>query len=166
MKIHNFIALFILCLIASPVNAHKMKSAYTIVLKNERTGFLEVMHRFSLHDAEEAASDMFKGNADIIDDEQTQEKFARYVVSKFKVTDKNDETVSFDLIGFQNDAGYFWVYQDVKWHDDLSHLAINQLVLREVWAEQINIVNVEFSGKTSTLTFSGSDGYQSVALIK
>ena len=65
--------------------AHKMKAAYTIVLFNERTGYLEVMHRFTLHDAEEAAWFLFDKNADIIAKDETQAQFAQYVVTQFSL---------------------------------------------------------------------------------
>lgn len=166
MLIRIFLSLTVLLLVsASPsASAHKMKSAFTIVLINERSGYLEVMHRFALHDAEEAALSLFKGKADIIDDEQTQSQFAQYIEEQFKIKDENKKDVPLQLVGFQNDAGYFWVYQDLKWQGQYNALNIKQLALTEIWSEQLNIVNIEFSGQTKTLTFSAHDNWQQVAL--
>lgn len=151
-------------LVSCTATAHKMKAAYTIVLYNERTQMLEVMHRFTLHDAEEASVELFRGNADIIADELTQAKFAHYVTEEFKLTDHNKKPFNLNLVGFQNDEGFFWVYQDLPLNALPPSLNVSQTVLREVWSEQINIVNIEYFGKTQTLTFSGNDQWYSAPL--
>jgi hypothetical protein len=141
-----------------------MKSAFTIVLFNERSGFLEVMHRFVLHDAEEAAWKLFDSKADIIADDKTQASFSDYAIKRFTIKDQNDKVLPLSLVGFQNDEGYFWVYQDMKLPSDVTSLNIRQDALRDIWSEQMNIVNVEAQGKTWSLTFSNSDEWRSVQL--
>ena len=46
--------LLVLCCLSLQLSAHEMKSAITKVLFNQRTGNIEVMHRFYVHDAEHA----------------------------------------------------------------------------------------------------------------
>ncbi|MDC2888910.1 DUF6702 family protein [Psychrosphaera algicola] len=86
----TLIPFLIVLLLSNSAAAHKLKSAFSIVLFNERTGFLEVMHRYSLHDAEEAAQELFKGKSDIIDDPKTQQKFADYIMSNFQIRDEKN----------------------------------------------------------------------------
>ncbi len=141
-----------------------MKSAFTIILFNERTSNIEVMHRFMLHDAEEAAWKLFDAKADIVADEQTQAKFTAYVEAQFEVKDQNNKTLPLELVGFQNDAGYFWVYQEIRIPKDIVELKIRHDSLREVWTEQFNIVNVEGRGPAKSVQFNGSDVWQTVTL--
>lgn len=156
--------MFVLLCAAMPIQAHKMKSAFTIVLFNERTNHIEVMHRFMLHDAEEAAWQLFDAKADIIADETTQAKFAAYVETKFEVQDNNGNVLPFSLVGYQNDAGYFWVYQELKIPQSIAGLRIRQDALREVWDEQFNIVNIEGRGPAKSLQFEGSEVWRTVSL--
>ena len=149
--------MFATLVISMPINAHKMKSAFTIVLFNERTGFLEVMHRFTLHDAEEAAWNLFDKGADIISKEETQAQFANYIEKKFALKNGNNQNIKLDIVGYQNDAGYFWVYQESQLPTDINKLKIKYDALREVWSEQINVVNIEGKGEVQSLSFSGSD---------
>lgn len=144
-------------LIAPQLHAHKMKSAFSIVLFNDRTGNIEVMHRFVLHDAEEAVWNLFDAKADIISDEITQAKFAAYVDLKFEIRDQDNKQLPLEMVGFQNDAGFFWVYQEIKQPENLKRLKIKNDSMREIWQEQFNIVNIEGRGETTSLHFSDSD---------
>jgi hypothetical protein len=145
-------------------SAHKLKNAFTIVLFNERTHNLEVMHRFYLHDAEEAVWEVIDKKADIIGSEDTQEKFAQYVIKRFGLKDQAGQDIKLDLVGFQNDGGYFWVYQEVKQPVGLTQLQIRNSALRDIWDEQFNVVNIEAFGQVITLSFSGSDTWLSTDL--
>lgn len=161
--------IFILLLVSSVFYsglcvAHKMKSAYTIVLFNERTGNLEVMHRFTLHDAEEAAWTLFDKGADIVAKEQTQAKFANYVEQQFGLKAQDNTPIPLTLVGYQNDAGYFWVYQETKIPENLTALKIKHNALREVWVEQINTVNIEGRGEVQSISFSDSDRWLQVSI--
>lgn len=160
--------LLVLVFVSTSFNsqAHKMKSAFTIVLFNDRTGYIEVMHRFVLHDAEEAAWQLFDAKADIVADELTQAKFAAYVDSRFEMQNQSGQPLQLEMVGFQNDAGYLWVYQEIKIPKDLTRLRIRHDALREIWTEQFNIVNVDGLDKTTSLHFSDSDVWRSVEVVR
>lgn len=147
--------------ISKQESAHKLKTAFTVILFNERTDNLEVMHRFYLHDAEEAVWELIDQKADIIGNPDTQEKFAEYVIKRFGLKDQNGDDINLDLVGFQNDAGYFWVYQEIKQPTGLTQLQIRDDALRDIWDEQFNVVNVEGFEQVVTLSFSGSDTWLS-----
>lgn len=166
MKLLTALTLLLALFFNQSAYAHKMKSTFTIVLFNERSGYLEVMHRLVLHDAEEAAWQKFGGKADIISDEETQAKLARYVTEQFLVKDQDNKPLNFDLVGFQNDAGYFWVYQDLPLPKDISKLKIKQQTFHEIWSEQINIVNIEGKGPVQSLTFTTQDSWQNAYFEK
>ena len=65
MSYLRYIAIVIL-LLAAPLSAHQQKEAITRVLFNPRTGNIEVMHRFLLHDAEHAVKELVDAKADIL----------------------------------------------------------------------------------------------------
>ncbi len=66
MKFLATVLISFILLFANSAHAHKIKTAFSILLFNERTGNLEAVHRFYLHDAEEAVWALFDKNADII----------------------------------------------------------------------------------------------------
>lgn len=144
--------------------AHKIKTAFTIILFNERTSNLEVVHRFYLHDAEEAVWEIFDEKADIIGDETTQHQFSEYIINQFALRDQSDKQIQLSTVGFQNDGGYFWVYQEAPLNNNLTTLKVKQQALMDIWSQQYNVVNIEGLDKVYTLNFSSPDQWQTVAI--
>ncbi|WP_262694198.1 DUF6702 family protein [Kordiimonas aquimaris] len=140
----------------APVIAHQQKAAITKVLFNPRNGNIEVAHRFLLHDAEHAVREIFGGEADIISSKETQAIFARYVADRFGIAISEDKALELEMVGFEIERSFFWIYQDVTNPGDVENLSIQHGALRDLWPEQINTVNIEGLDEIKTATFQGS----------
>lgn len=157
-KLFNLVAipqlmLFALLWVAFNVHAHQQKAAITTVLFNKRTGNIEVMHRFNMHDAEHAVKALFDGEADIIGDHKTQEKFAQYVIDRFSMMDSSGNALALRQVGFESEGKHFWVYQELPKPDSLEGLQVAHNALRDLWPTQVNTLNIEGQGRIRTLTF-------------
>tara|TARA_B110001454_G_scaffold200882_1_gene206871 strand:+ start:190 stop:774 length:585 start_codon:yes stop_codon:yes gene_type:complete len=133
--------------------AHQGKTAVTTLLFNIRTNNIEVMHRFILHDAEHAVSKIFGKGADIINENQTRRQYASYVARRFSIVRSDGSLLPLILVGQEIDRGFLWVYQETPVPADLINLTIRHKALRDIWSDQINIVNIKREGKVETLTF-------------
>ena len=146
--------------------AHQQKAAITRVLFNERTGNLEVMHRFNMHDAEHAVRQLFRKthgkSADIIGDEQTQKNFADYVTQRFHVSTGTGETIALAYVGYEIEGQHFWVYQEAPIPSKIKALNMQHDALRDIWQQQSNQVNIEGKGKLQTLVFDGKRSKQRI----
>lgn len=138
------------------VQAHQGNAALTTVLFNPRSNNIEVMHRFSLHDAEHAVKHIFSKDADIIATEKTQQRFNQYVNQHFSMWDEQGEELKLSAVGYEVEGKHFWVYQETGQPVELSNLTIRHDALRELWPKQVNTINVEGKGKLQTLTFEDS----------
>ena len=147
-----------------PAFAHQQKAAITKVLFNPRTGNIEVMHRFYLHDAEHAVRDIFGRKADIISSEATQRQFTDYVAERFAMTDDGVNPLPLNAVGFEVDRNFFWVYQETPAKPDIKELTFRHDALRDLWPEQINTINVEGIGDVRTATLDGNIEVASVTL--
>ncbi|MGB0215876.1 MAG: DUF6702 family protein [Alteromonas oceani] len=136
--------------------AHQQKIAITTVLFNPRTENIEIMHRFNLHGAEHAVKAMFKKTADILDDKDTQARFASYVANRFVLFNAQNDSLPLNLVGFEVEGKHFWVYQETAQPPALEGLQIRHDALRDLWPEQVNTINVEGNGDLKTLTFTDS----------
>jgi len=149
---------FSLCLTlllgANSAFAHQQKAAETTVLFNKRTGQLEVMHRFYLHDTEHAVQALFDKNADILDSKKTQQQFADYVAKQFLARTLADEAMTLSNVGYEVEGKFFWVYQEALLPTELQGIKLYNGALRDLWPTQINMVNIEGKGKVRTLYFS------------
>ena len=145
-------------LVATQGLAHQQKAAETTILFNQRSGQLEVMHRFYLHDTEHAVQKLFnkKGEkpADILNSKKTQAQFAEHVAEQFLIKHLDGKDLKLNDVGFEIEGKFFWVYQDTPLPKTTEGIKIYNGTLRKLWPTQINMVNVEKQGKTRTLYFS------------
>ena len=147
----------------SMVEAHQQKAAVTRVLFNSNSGNLEVMHRFLLHDAEHALQQLFDPTADIIASEIAREQFAAYVTERFALLDANGSTLPLRYVGQDLDGSFLWVYQEMHLPGAMTSMSVVHNALRDVWAEQNNLVNIERNDAIQTLNFNGSIEWLSVS---
>lgn len=152
----------LLLLLSGHAAAHQLKAAMTTVLINERSGNLELMHRFYLHDTEHAVESLFGGHADLFKSAKDRENFAKYVNRKVALQFTDKTPIKLSLVGQEIDGKFFWVYQETKIPAKFSALRMQQGALRDVWSEQVNMVNFEGKGKVKTLHFNGDDDWLTV----
>lgn len=169
-SLHNSLKLFLLLMLALPFTgyAHQQKNAVTRVLFNANTGNIEVMHRFFIHDAEHAASQIFGERLTLMESAESRQLFSNYVMNRFAIeasfADGSSKGLALEYVGEEIDGQYLWVYQEVSEDAGITALSIVNLALRDVWQDQTNLVNVERDGEIYSLTFQGSDEMLSVSL--
>jgi len=146
-------------LITSPavVSAHQQKAGLTRILFNPNTGNIEVMHRFFVHDAEHASGIIFGEEQNLLESADSRELFSSYVINRFAIqaTDETNtvEELRLTYIGSEVDGQYIWVYQEIADSWGLTSLSIVNMALRDVWPEQVNLVNIEKEGVLQSLSF-------------
>jgi len=156
LRIISLVLAIVTGAISAPVIAHQQKAAITKVLFNPRNGNIEVAHRFLLHDAEHAVREIFGGDADIIGSKETQAMFAQYVADRFGIAADEGAALNLEMVGFEIERSFFWIYQDTANPGDVTSLNIQHGALRDLWPEQINTVNIEGLDEIKTATFQGS----------
>jgi len=164
MRVGLSVLLLLLLIGGMPsVGAHQQKSAITRVLFNERTGNIEVMHRFLLHDAEHAVREIFGGEADILASRAVRERFAAYVGRRFELH-ADERPLTLAAVGSEIDGRFLWVYQETPIPDAFSSLSIRHDALRDIWPAQVNLVNVERGKDTRSVNFEGGLGQVDIRL--
>jgi hypothetical protein len=137
----------------------------TTVLFNERTERIEVMHRFYLHDAEQVAGEIAGRGANLFEDAEDRQRFAVYVHERFDLYAGDGERLPLTLRGAEIDGEFLWVYQAMHLPEPpLTSLTITHRALRDLWPDQVNMVNVEGRGPIRTLTFRDTVSRLSVDL--
>ena len=108
-------------------NAHQQKESYSEILVNERSGNLEISHRFYIHDAGHAIGRILakmqntnkpKLSRDWQNDPVSQQYFADYLSQHFFLrqvvtSDTIQEPLALNLVGFEVEGKYFWIYQEM-----------------------------------------------------
>ena len=139
--------------------AHEQKTAVTDIFYNERTGNLEIAHRFSLHDAEHTLYKATKSNADLTRSSRARAAFAKYIADRFKLTFTDNTTLRLSLVGQELERGYLWVYQESKIPKPVdTPFFIENRMLFDVVKGQVNTVNVRYRSQVSTFVFETNTG--------
>ena len=157
--------IYFVCLIAGvawQVQAHQQKEAISTILFNERTGNIEISHRFYIHDAEHAVKGILNGKADLIKDKDTQSAFAKYVTERFSLAINQDQIVSSQLLGQEVEGKFFWVYQEAPISAKPQKISVRFDALMEVWPSQRNIVNIEGLGPIKSVELLSSQSTKTI----
>jgi hypothetical protein len=166
-RIITLIALAFAIVAACTAHAHRLKNAFTTVLFNDRSGRLEVMHQFYLHDAEQVATEIVGVGraANLFDNAEDRQRFAIYVHQRFAIYDAAGEPLPLTLRGAEIDGDFLWVYQAMRLpQPPLEQFTVEHRALRDLWPDQVNSVNVEGRGPIRTLTFRDTVARLSVHL--
>ena len=160
-RAHALGLLFLLLSLLSGYSvAHQQKMAVTRILFNANTGNIEIMHRFFIHDAEHAAGVVFGESQNLMESDISRELFSNYVMNRFAVTAEDSLGKSVELslnyVGAEIDGQFLWVYQETEQLDDVKALSVVNLALRDVWPDQVNLVNVEKEDQILSMSFTDS----------
>lgn len=161
---HSFVVGLFLTIVsifwATCVYSHEQKTAVTRILFNPTTNNIEVMHRFLVHDAEHAASQIFGVGQNLLESADSRELFSSYVINRFsmeaELSDGNAVEMALDYIGTEVDGQFLWVYQEVGVIEGIQSFILVNMALRDVWPDQSNLVNVEKDGKIFSVVFDDS----------
>ena len=146
--------LALLVLVAHGVWAHQQKEAITRVLFNPRTGNIEVMHRFLLHDAEHAVKELRLGEANILGSQQDREFFAGYVNQHFSMNDQQGHVLSLSPVGHEIEGRFIWIYAETPIPENIGSMTVRHDALIDVWPQQVNLLNLEHNGDIKSATFT------------
>lgn len=130
-------------LAVAPATAHRLKESLTTLEVNERTQLVEIVHRFYVHDAEHAVSQLAGLTGDIRGDEMLQQAFGRYVARQFTLADADREPIALELLGVELEGPYLWVYQEMPAGRFDAIAFVRHQVMQDVWSDQVNQVNVK-----------------------
>jgi len=149
------------CIAALSYADHQPGSLSTIKLGRE-SGHFEIIHRLHNHDAELGIIAASGDKSVTLDRLIGRAQLALYVEERFIVASVSDAGVGapldLELIGAELDGEYILVYQE--FHGELpSRIVVRDDILRDVFPEQVNQVNISAGGDVRSLIFRGDDDW-------
>lgn len=149
------------------VAAHRMPLGMTTVTYNENTDSVEIIHRLHRHDAEQAMIQVIAEPGVDLMEVAVQARLALYVEAHFQIARVVDgmpgQALGLELVGAELDGDYVLIYQEYPGHLP-SDIAVRDDILRDLFPEQVNRVNVTTAGGTKTLIFKTDDSWHQLAL--
>lgn len=137
--------------------AHRAQTVLSTVTWNVATSTLDVMHRLHGHDAEVCLA--LKAGVPQMDITvlRTQAQLMIYIEETFALTD-GARRLELSPLGAEMQGEAILMFQECKLTAAPRNLAIENRILRDVFENQTNLVNVKLAQRTRTLLFSGNDG--------
>ncbi len=149
-------------LLAPLAQADRQPLGLTTIKRSPTSGAVEIIHRLHNLDAELGLNVVLGERVVSLDTLEGRARFALYVESRFTVATTDGGAVgaplALELIGAELDGQYILVYQEFT-GDFPGSVAIRNDVLRDVFPEQVNQVNIAVDGDVRTLTFRDDDGW-------
>lgn len=148
---------------AAPAAAHKLRATLSTVEGNRVEKLLSVTHMIHIHEAEHGLS----GSGRLLKPDLTRLKarahLALYVSEHFQLaTEASADKI--ELIGAELVGSFVYVYQQLKLSTSPKNLTLNCSIFRDVFADQINNVDVKIGGVTQSLQFKGKDGPKKISV--
>ena len=138
--------------------AHREKQTTTLV---EWTGeSLAITHTFHRHDAEIALAQAGMIDRPEIDSLRSRALVAIHVEETFGI-----EGVAIETLGAETVGNRIYVYQEAALPALPEALTIRAAMLRNLWRDQINNVDVKVEREIKSLRFAGDEGAKQVSLV-
>lgn len=144
-----------------------MPGSLSTIKKNPESGAIEIIHRLHNHDAELGIATLLKDRTITLDTLVGRAQLALYVEERFSVAvavdGKPGEPLPLELIGAELDGEFVLVYQEFNGRFPAA-VAVRDGILRDVFPDQVNHVNIALDGRVRSLTFKDDDDWQATAL--
>jgi len=150
-------------LIPAPLVAHRAHISLTTVEWSSRAGTLEVIHRVHLHDAQRVLDEVAPTRNLGLADLEGRARFALYAESSFALWRGSERAeLALTLVGAEIEGDHILVFQEIELPEPPSALRVKCTLLRDLFDDQVNHVNLTVAKRTRTLRFSGEDETKSV----
>jgi hypothetical protein len=161
---HRIVLCSLALMVGALAHAHRMPEGLTTITPNANTGRVDIVHRLHVHDAELALAEVLQDAHLDLTLLEMQARFALYVEQKFKLANQSSkESLELLLIGAELEGDYVIVYQE-SLNALPFWLAVRNDVLRDVFPDQVNKVNILSDLGVRTLMFSGDDKWKELQL--
>jgi hypothetical protein len=143
--------------------ADRQPGSLSTIKTNPSSGNIEIIHRLHTHDAELGIIATVGDRTLTLDRLVGRAQLALYVEERFLIAKMDGDGIGaplqLKLIGAEIDGEFVLVYQEIT--DTLpDQFAVRNNILRDVFPEQVNQVNIALSGEVRSLVFRGDDDWQ------
>lgn len=143
--------------VAVTADAHRAPGSLSTVEYNPRTGKTEIVHRLHSHDAELGVATALEMPELTVQSLEGRAWIALYVEERFGI-ESEQGPISLSLVGAELAADYILVYQETTGPLP-GVIRVRDDILRDVFPEQINQVNIAEDGTVRSLVFARDDDW-------
>lgn len=153
MRMKQFALALLGLIIGFSAQAHDYHASITDVEYNPKTQNLEVALRVFTDDLENALSQRAKGKVSYSSQsEKVKQYLSDYLNAKLSFELVDGKPLKQRVIGSEEETDAVWIYIEVPVQKAaLSQLYVKNAVFTELFNDQMNVVNINYKGKTSSV---------------
>ncbi len=136
---------------SSPVLAHRIEAALSVVEVNPSSGVLEITHRLYAHDLEHAL-DLGAVGAGYFETSEGQAAIKAYCERQFFIGDGQGRIIPIQFIGAELSGDLLYVYFEAGRYRGRA-LTLDSNLLQDFTEAQVNQINLRRAGKTVSARF-------------
>ncbi|GAB3201866.1 hypothetical protein ABID22_001337 [Pontibacter aydingkolensis] len=135
-----------------PALAHDFHTSITDIKYNPRTQALEVSLKVFTDDLEDAVSKFSKSKITYNSKSAEQQKqIYAYLQTRLSFELTKGKPLTYTLLGSEAETDAVWMYVEVPVKNaKLAQLYVKNAVLTELFSDQMNVVNLNYKGKTES----------------
>jgi hypothetical protein len=166
MKLNTFVLVLLGLLIGFTGQAHDYHASIMDVAYNPKTQNLEVALRVFTDDLESALSKRNKGKISYSSQsEKVKQYLADYINASLTFELEKGKPLKQRFIGSEDETEAIWIYIEVPVKkESISHLYVKNTVFTELYNDQMNVVNINYKGKTSSVLLQKNEVEKKVIL--
>lgn len=154
-----------LIMVVPSAHAHDYHASITDARYNPRTQSLEVAVKVFMDDLEAALSRRSKRKVAYNQTMQVQQLVQEYIGTTLSFELEKDKPLRYTFVGAEQEVDVVWIYLEVPIKNEpLTHMYVRNVVLQELFSDQMNIVNLDYKGKVSSTLFQKNDGTRKMSL--
>ncbi|TPE44648.1 DUF6702 family protein [Pontibacter mangrovi] len=166
---YRFLPLLLLLFVSflpKPAAAHDYHASIADVRFNPRTQHLELAVKVFMDDLETALSQRNKTKVVYSPtSEQVKKYLSEYLRTNLVLEVEKGKPLKQNLLGSEEDADVVWMYLEVPVNQaSLSQLYVKNALLTELFSDQMNIVNINYKGKTESVMMQRGDTQKKLTL--
>lgn len=149
--------------IAALSYADRQPGSLSTIKTSPSSGNIEIIHRLHNHDAEFGVMAYYADRSLTLDSLVGRAKLALYVEQRFTLAALSEDGVGapldLELIGAELNGQFVLVYQEFR-GEMPAKFAVRDDILRDIFPEQVNHVNIAAGSEIRSLVFQGDDDWQ------
>ncbi len=143
-------------------DAHKFHASFTDIAYNPDARAAEIVIRTFYDDLENVLSKRAGRDVRLDNSKETNALLFAYVQETVRLKRANGRPVKFAWVGIESQVDMVRIYVEAKMPGGLQGAQISNLLLCDLFEDQVNAVNLREQGKQAALVFKPGDQFQKV----
>lgn len=143
--------------------AHDFHASVTQMQYNPKERVFEISIRVFTDDFEKALSAASNTKVNLSANDKNDPIIEKYVQAHFEYVGPQKQPKPFKYVGHEIEADANWLYLEMPYGEPFKGGVLKQSVLMELFADQVNMVNIQYQGQKKTFVFRKNQPIQALS---